>query len=370
MQKTQRILQVFGALNRGGAETMIMNIYRNIDRSKIQFDFVKHTNQKCAYEEEIKKLGGKIYSIPKYKIINHFQYKQSWKKLLKNCPEYKIIHGHMRSTASIYLKIAKQMGLITICHSHSTSNGKGIKALVKKILQYKIRFIADYFLGCSKESCVWLYGKKIANSNRCFVINNAIDVKKFKYDKNTRKVKRDELNISESAFVIGNVGRLEVMKNHLYLIQIFKELLVYNEDSFLLIIGKGPEKKKIKKNISKLNLKNKVIILSDRSDVSELMNCMDCYVMPSIYEGLPLTLVEAQCNGIPCYISNNITKEIELTKNIIRISNDVNPKIWAQKIYTSNLERDTKSSENIIKKGFDIANVSKTIVNFYKTIAK
>src|SRR5690625_2672586 len=152
MQKPNRILHVFGGMGRGGAETMVMNLYRKIDRSKIQFDFIVHTQNKCDFDDEIELLGGRIYRVPRYNGKNHFQYKRAWHKFLMNHPEYKIIHGHVRSTASIYLKIANSYGLITISHSHNTSSGKGFSAIVKNIFQYKIRYIADYLFACSQTA--------------------------------------------------------------------------------------------------------------------------------------------------------------------------------------------------------------------------
>src|SRR5699024_6622505 len=149
MTEPIRILQVFAEMNRGGAETMIMNLYRHIDRERIQFDFIVHTQEKCAFDEEIKQLGGKIYRVQKYVGTNHFDYKNAWKNFFLSNTDYKIIHGHVRSTASIYLKIAKKYNLVTIAHSHSISSGSGIKAVIKDVFQYPIRYISDYFLACS-----------------------------------------------------------------------------------------------------------------------------------------------------------------------------------------------------------------------------
>ena len=163
-KKPIRILQVFGGLNLGGAETMIMNYYRNIDRKQIQFDFIIHAKEKQFYEEEIKNMGGQIYRFPKYKLVNHIQYKRKWKKFFAEHSEYNIIHGHMRSTASIYLKIAKKFKLITISHSHSMDNGKGITACVKNYYCKNIVHYSDYCFSCSEEAAIWLFGRNIITS--------------------------------------------------------------------------------------------------------------------------------------------------------------------------------------------------------------
>jgi len=179
MSQPIRVLQVFAQMNRHGSESMIMSMYRNIDRSKVQFDFIVHTTDKCDYDEEIESLGGRIYSIPRYTGTNHFLYKKAWHNFLKQHSDYKIIHGHIRSTASIYLKIAKKYGLITIAHSHNTSSGAGFSAIVKNIYQYPIRYIVDYLFACSKSAGTWLFGERACRKDNFFILNNAIDTKKF-----------------------------------------------------------------------------------------------------------------------------------------------------------------------------------------------
>lgn len=219
-----RILHAFGGLNRGGAETMVMNIYRNIDRTKVQFDFVKHTIKKCDYDDEIIKLGGKIYCVPRYTVKNHIAYKKVWYNLLKEHPEYKILHGHIISTASIYLNIAKKNGLITIAHSHSTSSrGNKIERFIKKIIQYPIRNVADYFYACSEDAGKWLFGRKSTQKNNYIIINNSIDVSSFRYDETKRHEIRQNFNI-EDKFVIGHIGSFTYPKNHKFLINVFYEI--------------------------------------------------------------------------------------------------------------------------------------------------
>ena len=208
-----RIIQVFAQMNRGGAETMIMNLYRMIERSQIQFDFIVHTNEECAYDNEIRSLGGRIYRVPRYNGKNHFEYIKSWNKFFKTHPNYKIIHGHVRSTASIYLKIAKKFGLVTIAHSHSTSSGTGFSSIVKNILQYPIRNIADYLFACSEQSGEWLFGKNASKRNNFVILKNSIDVKKFVFNERVRFEKRKELKIDDK-FVIGHIGRFIPSKNH------------------------------------------------------------------------------------------------------------------------------------------------------------
>ena len=207
-----RILHVLGSLDRGGAETMIMNLYRNIDRSKVQFDFLIHTDRECDYNEEIRSMGGKIYSLKRFKGYNLCQYIKQFKDFFIKHPEYEIIHGHMRSTASIYLKIAKSMGRYTIAHSHNTSSGNGISALGKNLIQLPLRYIADYYFACSIEAGEWLFGKKIIKSDKFYILKNAIDMGAFVFNQNIRDLKRKELGF-EDFFIIGNVGRFHELMN-------------------------------------------------------------------------------------------------------------------------------------------------------------
>ena len=219
-----RVLHVLGRLNRGGAETMLMNIYRNIDKTKIQFDFVKHTNEKCAYDDEIISMGGRIYTVPQYKLYNHLKYKKEWKKLLLEHDEWKIVHSHIRSTASIILKIAKAQEKRTISHSHSTSNGKGLKSILKKIFQLRIPKYSDYLVACSKDAAKWLYGRKNLQSEKCIILKNSIDIKNFYFNIENRKKIREKYNIKNNEILIGHVGRFVEVKNHNFLIDLFEKI--------------------------------------------------------------------------------------------------------------------------------------------------
>lgn len=361
---TKRILQVFGELQIGGAETFIMNVYRNIDREKYQFDFIVHGTNVGKYESEIKKMGGKIYRIPKYKVYNHFKYKKQVKKILDEHPEYKVIHSHVRSTASIILKVAKKKGLTTICHSHSISNGKGLKSYIKKTLQKSIPKYADYLFACSFESARWLYGDKLSKSDRCYIINNAIDTKKFVYNENIRNKIRKELKV-EDKIVIGQIGRLENMKNHSFTLKVFKECIKRNEKYVLLIIGEGSKRDEIKSEISKLKLGNHVMMLGVKSNINELMQAMDLFIMPSLYEGLPLALVEAQASSLPCVISNNISSGIIIPELVKKVSLDIDPKIWASQIKLSLKNKRINRLNYIVDSNFDIDSNTKWLEEFY-----
>ncbi|WP_026679376.1 glycosyltransferase family 1 protein [Fictibacillus gelatini] len=365
MEKPIRILHVFGRLDRGGAETMIMNLYRNIDRSKIQFDFIIHTNEKCDYNDEIFSLGGKVYSIPRYTGKNHFIYKKVWKNFFKKHPEYKIIHGHMRSTAAIYLKIAKKNGLITIAHSHSTSSGTGLLSIIKNTLQYPIRYIANYRFSCSEAAGIWLFGKKGCRSENFYILNNAIDTKKFIFNETIRIKKRKEFQI-EGKFVIGHIGRFHAAKNHEFLVEIFKMIHDKNKNTVLMLVGDGSNRQVIEKKVQDLGLIDSVIFAGVRSDIPELLQAMDVFVFPSLFEGLPVSVIEAQAAGLPCIISKQITPEVKVSDLVTSISLREPPEHWAKIVlsHSEGYDRGNIYSE-IVKAGYDIKHTSKWLQKFY-----
>ncbi|SJZ87871.1 glycosyltransferase family 1 protein [Garciella nitratireducens] len=365
MTEPIRVLHVFGRLDTGGAETMIMNVYRNIDRSKVQFDFIVHTKEKCDFDGEVKHLGGKIHRIQQYIGRNHFQYKKAWHNFFRQHPEYNIIHGHMRSTAAIYLKIAKQYGLTTIAHSHSTSSGSGFSAIAKNILQYPIRYISDYFFACSENAGKWLFGKQILRSNKFFIVKNTIDSKSFVFNKLVRLKKRKEFNI-EDKFVIGHIGRFSYPKNHMFLLDIFKEIHKENENAILMLVGDGELRQQIERKIIDLNLLDNVIFTGVRSDVPELLQAMDVFVFPSLYEGLGIVTIEAQAAGVPCIVADTIPKEAYVTDLIKPICLKESAIIWAENIlkYTNKFKR-RNTYEEIKNSGYDILETTKWLQDFY-----
>ena len=357
-------MHVFGRMDRGGAETMIMSLYRNIDRSKVQFDFVVHTKDKCDYDDEIRSLGGKIYSIPSYSGKNHSQYKRAWNDFFEEHKEYKIVHGHVRSTAAIYLKIAKKHGLLTIAHSHNTSSGKGLSAIVKNLLQYPIRNIADYLFACSEFAGHWLFGEKACKKNNFFILKNAIDVEGFIYNEEVIDEVRKEFNI-DGKFVVGNIARFHPQKNHTFLIDIFKKVHDKNKDAVLMLVGQGDLQQEIKDKVRKLGLSDNVIFTGVRSDIPDLLQAMDVFVFPSLFEGLGIVAVEAQAAGLRCIVADTIPEEAFVTDLIEVISLKESADIWA-KVVNDSFEYERKNTYNdIYKGGYEIKETSKWLEDFY-----
>lgn len=366
MTKPIRILQCFARMDRGGSETMIMNLYRNIDRNRIQFDFVVHTNEKCEFDDEIIALGGKIYRVPRFKITNFYSYIKAWNMLFKEHKgTWSIIHGHMFTTSAIYLKIAKNYGLTSIAHSHNTSSGHGLRAFIKVIIQFPIRFVADYYFACSKNAGTWLFGKRACRKDNFYVFNNAIDSKNFIYDPEIRTKKRIELQL-EDKFVVGHVGRFHKQKNHDFIVDIFNEIYRKNESARLLLIGDGFLRKSIEKKVNDLGLSNYVIFAGVRSDIPEILQALDLFLFPSLYEGLPVTLVEAQASGLMVRASDTITREVAITDLIDFYSLKSPATYWANEILKNSEanERENKLDE-IIKARYDIKQNTKWLEEFY-----
>lgn len=363
-----RVLQVIGQMNRGGAEAMIMNLYRNVNREKVQFDFVEHTDEQCVFDNEIESLGGRIFHCPRYTGKNHFQYVNWWKVFFKEHPEYKIIHGHIGSTASIYLLIAKKAGLFTIAHSHNTDGVYDLKQVLYKVLSYRTRKIADYFFACSEAAGHDRFGRKVtAQPEKYCVLRNAIDTNIFQYNSDKRGFLRKQFQYLEQQLVIGHIGRFSEQKNHEFLVKVFLELSKKDENARLLLVGDGYLKDDIQQKVKELGLQEKVLFTGVRSDVSDLLQAMDILIFPSLYEGLPVTLVEAQTSGLPCVISDKVPQECIITDGLVTVKNLTDSaEDWANHILSrANENVRTSRCDEIKAHGYDIEETAKWLEEFY-----
>lgn len=360
-----RILHVLGGLDRGGAETMVINLHRAIDRDKIQFDYIIHTTEHHAYYNEIIEMGGRIYSFPAFNGINSLELIRRWDTFFKDHAEYKILHSHVRSYTSLFLPIAKRHGVKTIVHSHSTSNGEGVKAFVKAVMQYPLRYQADYLFGCSMEAGEWLFGKAKAHSNKYFVIQNAIDTSKYAFSEKTANQYRSLLGL-EGKWVLGHVGRFHPAKNHMFLLNAFSKICERRSDAMLLLVGDGELREAIRNRVSQLRLEDRVLLLGSREDVPQLMQAMDVFLFPSVWEGLPLTVVEAQAAGLPCYISDRITTDVALSKLVERLPID-SPERWAESVLNQEPVRYDVIQE-IKNAGYDVYEVAGRLTSFYSGV--
>lgn len=367
-----RILHVLGQLNLGGAESRIMDLYRAIDRDKIQFDFVVHTDKKCYFDDEILTLGGHIYHIPRFKIYNIFSYQKAWKELFRKHNDWKLIEGHMTSTASIYLPIAKKAGLVTTSHARSAGTDPGLKGLITRILRRNLSQKADYLLTCSELAGIAVYGQKAVDNGQTIFLPNAIYCSKFTFDKETRDSIRSELGI-EDKLVLGHVGRFHFAKNHTYLIHAYAEFLkAYDKDCVLLLIGDGPLKPDTEELVNTLGIADKVIFAGNKSSIYNYYMAMDMFVYPSRYEGMPGTVVEAQASGLKVLMSNEICDEVIATDLVETLSIAIPPEAWAKKLVSkvselTPLPERTKYADIMENSGFDAIGQSQILTPFYET---
>ena len=367
-----RILHVIGIMNRGGAETMIMNLYRNIDRTKVQFDFVENEGEEAAFDKEILSLGGRIYRCPRYQGKNHFAYTTWWHAFWRNHNgEYPIVHGHIGSTATIYLAIAKKYGSITIAHSHNTNALKTTSDIIYSIFSYPTRYIADYFFACSRKAGISRYGKKIGkDSAKCRILPNAIDTERFVYHDNRRQKMRQLLEIKDEQFVIGNVGRFAQQKNHRFLIEIFDMIHQENPYALLLLLGDGELRPEIEKMIKERCLQNHVVLAGIQVNTWDYYQVMDVFLMPSLNEGLPVSLVEAQAAGLPCYVSTGVPQESAITNLVQFKSLEDSAEGWATEVLKCFKKPRRIMTEEIRRAGYDIAETSRWLQNYYMEVRR
>lgn len=353
-----RVLCVFSSLNRGGAETMCMNLYRNINRENVQFDFIKHTEDHCAFEEEIIALGGRIYTAPKFKGYNLLAYMNWWSRHFLEHPEHRIVHGHYYTVSALYFTVAHKINRITIGHSHSTQqNGPVLSLILKKVLRQFVGYTSDYCLACSTEAGKWLFPRREFQ-----LLHNAISVENYRFDSDIRTSMREELGLQDQ-LVLGTVGSIKTVKNPFGLVDIFAAVKRRIPDARLLWVGDGELRSAVQEKLKEHGLRSSVIFTGVRSDVNRLLQAMDVFLLPSFSEGLPVVTVEAQSAGLPCLISDVVSREAAIT-DLCTFLPYSKPELWADAVQTLELNRKDTRAE-VIKAGYDIRTTAKWLEGFY-----
>lgn len=362
-----RIAQVLGSVAEGGVETLVMNYYRNIDREKIQFDFFVENPSKIIRSDLIEAMGGRIIYIPKIEKLIFNQRKLV--KLLKE-GDYDIVHAQKTTLNYFYLKAAKKAGVrIRISHAHSTSNKKEWKkSFLKNLLRPFSKKYATHYFACSELAGRYLFGNRTFEKGLVYVVNNAIDINRFQFNQMKRDEIRKELKITDQ-FVVGNVGRIQPQKNHLFLIDIFNAYHKINKNSKLIILGDGPLRDNVIKKIELLKLEEDVILLGVKINPEDYYSAMDCFVLPSLYEGLPVVSIETQVNGLPLILSDNITREIVMNNNVDFLNLKQDAIIWAETIskYANHNHCSQILDKRMIKR-YDIVEQSSIICDKYEEL--
>lgn len=361
-----RVLQMIGSLGIGGSQTFVMNIYRKIDRTKIQFDFIIDKDDPSPYKKEIRELGGKIYRLPTFKGTNISEIKRTWNRFLNKYPEYKIIHFHVRSYTSLIIPIAKKHGLYTIQHSHSTSDANLGHAGIKKILEFPLRFQADYLMACSDEAGQWLFGKDVLKRKNYKTVKNAIDGEKFYYNPDVRAEVRNELNIPDGCFVVGNVGRMTPQKNQFWVLKVFREVLRKEANSKLLLVGDGTLEGDLLKEADELGIREACMFVGARTDTDRLYQAMDVFLFPSLWEGLGIVAVEAQVSGLPCVVSENVPKSADIGAGLYKqVSLNRDEEKWADEILKNQNYPRTYAKVKLKQSGYEIRDTASLFELFY-----
>lgn len=370
-QEPIRIAQIIGKWVGGGVEAVVMNYYRHIDRDKIQFDFICDNDSTNIPYEEIEKLGGRVILIPPYQKV--FAYQKELIKIFKE-NEYKIVHSHINTLSVFPLRAAKKVGVpVRIAHSHSTSSPIEWKRnLLKTILRRFSRVYSTEYFSCSEIAGRYQFGDKVYNEGKIKLINNAINIDDFKFNKSIRRKKRKELNIDDDTFVIGHIGRFVETKNHSFLIDVFNDLHKKKKNTMLLLVGQGPLKGEIKEKVELLDLSDSVIFTGQVNGTKELYQVFDVLLFPSLYEGLGLVAIEAQCSGLKCVCSKNVPLEANITGNIKYIDVKENVTVWSEELLKL-LEQSNRidCSNEISLKNYNILNeVLKLECEYLKLISK
>lgn len=363
MNKPIKVLHVCQRMESAGVQSFIMNMYRNIDRNKVEFDFLVHYKEEQFYDKEIEKYGGKIYKLSVREDYNFLKYLKELDLFFKT-HKYDVVHGHMDTLGYFYLKYAKKYNVpVRIAHAHTDSVQSGIKKIPRQLMIKLYGRNANYHLACSQESGKYMFKDDFR------VFRNGIDVKKFKYNKEIRKKVRNELKL-EDKFVVGNVGRLHVVKNQEFILKLIMELKKEIPNVFFLLIGDGELENYLISKIKEYDIAENVLLLKKRSDVNELYQAMDVFLLPSLFEGIPLVGIEAQAAGLPCVFSDKVNNKLSVTNNCSFISLDKFDK-WKEKIIEIKDSFKRKDTENyIIKNGYDSYSIAKSLEKFYLTACK
>lgn len=363
-----RVLHVIGAMDRGGAETMIMNLYRSIDRSRLQFDFLVHEQRECDYDAEIESLGGSIYRLPRFNGANLIGYRSLCRRFFREHPEHAVVHGHIGSSAAVYLSAAKAAGKRTVAHSHSRNYIKGLGGAAFAAASFPTRYVADWFFACSEEAGLARFGSSVVRGDRFAVLDNGIDLEWYRCDEEGHQEAKRSLGL-EGRPVFGHVGRFDPVKNHAFLLEAFSLLLRDLPDAVLVLAGRGELEEQMKGRARELGIGDAVRFLGVVDDVPPLLRALDVFVFPSVNEGLPVATIEAQASGVQCLISDGVPERAFISDDVVRLPLSAGAAGWASemlRLYGESRKRERSDrAEAARARGFDVAQTAQRLCRFY-----
>lgn len=361
-----RVLHSVSNMDRAGLETMLMNYYRHIDREQIQFDFLANKPKPGAYEEEVRSLGGRIFVSPGFHPAKLPKYQKYMKNLFTEHPEIQIVHAHNGALAYYALREAQKNGIPhRIAHSHNSKINFDMKWPIKQYCRAHLKKAATEFWGCGELAVSFYFGKDIAQKKEYTLIRNAIEEERFVYNPTIREKLRRQYQVGDK-MVIGHVGRFMYQKNHMFLIDIFEKVHRQNENTVLFLIGEGELETKVREKIAKLGLQDAVVFTGSIPNVNEMYQIMDVFLLPSLYEGLPVVGVEAQASGVKTIFSDTVTREVSITDQTEFLSLQASPEQWAKEIlkYSRGYERKDMTSD-IVKAGYSIHTEAEKLQQLY-----
>lgn len=365
-----RVLHVIGAMDRAGAEAFLMNVYRHIDRTQVQFDFMVHADGRCDFDDEIEELGGRIFHIPRYKVINKGEYARTVRAILQEHPEDMIIHSHIGSSAPVHLKIARDESRFAIAHSHNDKGKMSFERIAFKMLSYPVRWHADHYMACSPGAGLDRFGRTITEGDSYTIIPNGIDTERYHRNERSAREAKDALGLEEAP-VFGHIGRLTRQKNQAFLLDTFSLIRTQLPNARLLLIGRGEDEEKLKHQADALGISDAVSFMGVRDDIPTLLRALDVFVFPSLYEGLPVATVEVQAAGIQSVISDQISEMAVLTDRTQRIPLQ-SAELWADECLRA-YERSASLKDDCVQEvsaaGFDIVKTAAWLQDFYLTHA-
>lgn len=365
-----KVLILDTVMDRGGAEAMTMNYFRNMDKARVTYDFLVHRGYKAEYEDEIESLGGKIHRIYRPTPQNYFKYRKAIRKLFHEHPEYKIIHCNMMELGLFAYMEAKRCGVpIRICHAHTASINEKItpKTLMRAVYKKQINKHITHRFACGKAAAEWVFGKEYEDN--VVYMRNAVDAAKYRYSQQTETDVRKEFNL-EGKFVVGHVGRFFEPKNHPFIVEVFAEIAKRDEDAVLMLVGGGETDDLVlnqtKTKVKELGLEDRVIFTGVRPDVERLIQAFDVFILPSLQEGFPVVMVEAQAAGLKCVISDRVTSECDITGNVEIVPLESGAKTWAERILTYKNSYEKKDMyQDIVNANYDIKSNAKWLEEYY-----
>ena len=361
------ILMVLGNTRMGGVQAFLLNVLQNIDRSRYKIDLaINFEGEGGGVSEQFRSLGCDIYFLPYFKVYNYFYFVSKWKQFLKKY-HYDIVHGHSTNSASVYLKVAKGMGCATIAHSHSGGyRGNKIQQYIKKYYAHAVGKVADYWFACSDAAAIRLFGNNYKDYIRYYAIPNAIDVEKYKYNFEKANFIRSALGVKDGEFLCGHVGTFSTPKNHSFLIDVFAEVIKLNPKAKLVCCGAGALQKEIKDKAERLGILDNIIFAGVVMNANEYMMAMDVFIFPSLFEGFPVSVIEAESTGLPVVMSDTITTEVDMTNLIHRLSLNDSAEKWARCICDISKANRADYNRIIVESQFNIKESVKLISNLYE----